>query len=238
MYRLIPLLDRILNFVVMIVCILLLLIGMYSFADNIWLYQHAVDKSILNYKPDLDWPLEDQTVSPYQVAWLHIFNTDIDYPVMKGKDNFEYLNKDPKGDFSLSGSIFLDFRNHSDFSDSYSLLYGHHMQCGAMFGALDRFQSEEYFEGHRTGRLVTSRKVFDLELFAVALSEETEQELFDPVGRTLEDIHTYLTAHSVIYNPPKEGKQILAMSTCSGEHFTQRLIVFGTIQDHIEKKKE
>ena len=157
---------------------------------------------------------------------------------MKGKDNFEYLNKDPKGEFSLSGSIFLDFRNHSDFSDNYSLLYGHHMQRGAMFGALDRFQNEEYFEGHRTGRVVASRKVFDLELFAVALSEETDQELFNPVGRTLEDILSYLADHSVIYDPPEEGKPILAMSTCSGEQFTQRLIVFGTLQDQNEKKKE
>lgn len=42
------------------------------------------------------------------VAWLTIDDTKIDYPVMQGKDNTEYLNKDPYGDYALAGSIFLD----------------------------------------------------------------------------------------------------------------------------------
>lgn len=147
--RVVPVLDRTLDITVMLVCALLLLIGGYSLADNFWIYEHATDRSILNYKPDLNWPLEEQVVSLDQVAWLHIFDTDVDYPVMQGKDNMKYLNTDPLGDFSLSGSVFLDYRNQSDFSDNYSLLYGHHMQHGAMFGALDNFQDQQYFAASR-----------------------------------------------------------------------------------------
>ena len=171
-------------------------------------------------------------VSPDQVAWLHIFNTEVDYPVMQGKDNMKFLNTDPLGDFSLSGSVFLDYRNRSDFSDRYSLLYGHHMQHGAMFGALDDFQDQEYFDEHREGRVVTKRKIFDLELFSVALTEGTDQKLFNPEERTVEDVLEYLGNHSVIYVPPKRGCRILAMSTCSGDRFTQRLLVFGTLEEH------
>lgn len=230
--RVIPVLDKSLDVVVLMICILLLLIGGYSLIDNYWLYQHAADRSILNYKPDLNWPLEEQVVSPDQVAWLHIFNTDVDYPVLQGKDNIEYLNKDPFGDFSLSGSIFLDYRNHSDFSDDYSLLYGHHMQHGAMFGALDDFQDRTYFEEHRKGRVVTRRGYFNLELFAVTLTEGTDQKLFDPEGRTAEEILESLRGNSLIYMIPKSGARILAMSTCSGDRFTQRLLVFGTLEEH------
>ncbi len=230
--RVVPVLDRTLDITVMLVCALLLLIGGYSLADNFWIYEHATDRSILNYKPDLNWPLEEQVVSPDQVAWLHIFDTDVDYPVMQGKDNMKYLNTDPLGDFSLSGSVFLDYRNQSDFSDNYSLLYGHHMQHGAMFGALDNFQDQQYFAGHREGRVVTRRRIFDLELFSVALTEGTDQKLFNPEGRTAEEVLEYLRSHSLIYVPPKSGCRILAMSTCSGDRFTQRLLVFGTMEEH------
>ena len=69
----------------------------------------------------------------------------------RGKENYEYLNKDPYGEFSLSGSIFLDARNDPDFKDDYSLIYGHHMEKGAMFGALDDFQDRAYFDQRRSG---------------------------------------------------------------------------------------
>lgn len=228
----IPVLDKSLDVVVMMVCMLLLLIGGYSLLDNFWLYQHAVDRSILNYKPDLNWPLEEQVLSPDQVAWIHVFNTGIDYPVLQGDDNTEYLNTDPFGDFSLSGSIFLDYRNHSDFSDDYSLLYGHHMQHGAMFGALDDFLDQTYFEGHREGRVVTRHRIFDLDLFAVTVTEGTDQVFFNPEGRSSEEVLETLRDSALIYEPPKTGVRILAMSTCSGDRFTQRLLLFGTIEEH------
>ncbi|MBR1845920.1 MAG: class B sortase, partial [Oscillospiraceae bacterium] len=63
---------------------------------------------------------------------------------MQGETNGKYLNTDPYGEYSLSGSIFLDSRNAGDFSDSYSLVYGHHMADGMMFGALDAFFDEGY----------------------------------------------------------------------------------------------
>lgn len=55
---------------------------------------------------------------------------------MQGEDNMEYLNKDPYGDYSLSGSIYMDSRNTSDMSDDYLLLYGHHMENDYMFGSI------------------------------------------------------------------------------------------------------
>ena len=65
----------------------------------------------------------------------------------------EYVNKDVYGEFSLSGTAFLDSENTSDFSDCYNLLFGHHMANGAMFGDVARFTDRTYFEKHQTGRL-------------------------------------------------------------------------------------
>ncbi|MCR5793722.1 MAG: class B sortase, partial [Solobacterium sp.] len=68
---------------------------------------------------------------------LVIDDTGIDFPVMQGSDNTEYLTKDPDGNYSVCGSVFLDCRNSADLSDPYNLVYGHHMRGQYMFGALD-----------------------------------------------------------------------------------------------------
>lgn len=84
------------------------------------------------------------------IGWLTIDHTDIDYPVMQGKTNTEYLNKNPLGQISVSGSIFLDSASKSDFSDPYSVAQG------KMFGALDGFQDFSYLKSHSSGTLKTA----------------------------------------------------------------------------------
>ena len=125
------------NFIVAIVSLLLFLICLYAMIDAAMVYNGANDSEIMKYKPAAGNTEELRELSEDAVAWITVDGTRIDYPVMQGKTNSEYLNKDPYGEFSLSGSIFLDNRNNKTFSDPYSLIYGHHMEYGAMFGALD-----------------------------------------------------------------------------------------------------
>ena len=82
---------------------------------------------------------ELQKINPEVFGWLNIPDTHIDYPLVQAEGNSKYVNTDVKGNFSLSGSIFLDCRNHKDFSDCNHIIYGHHMQKDAMFGELERF---------------------------------------------------------------------------------------------------
>ncbi len=63
---------------------------------------------------------------------------------------------------SLTGAIYLAAGNAPDMSDSYNLIYGHHMDNGAMFGGLDRYRARSYFESHREGILVSQSAVYDL----------------------------------------------------------------------------
>ena len=92
-------------------------------------------------------------------AWLTVDGTKIDYPVVQGETNLEYINQDIYGEFALSGSIFLDSRNDRKFIDSYSLLYGHHMDNGAMFGDVMNYKEKEYFESHKTGTLYLNEQL-------------------------------------------------------------------------------
>ena len=141
------------DYIVLIAALLLFLICLYAMIDAYMVYAGANDSNIMKYKPAAGDTEMLRELSDDAVAWLTVDGTRIDYPVMQGKTNDDYLNKDPYGEFSLSGSIFLDSRNDKMFSDPYSLVYGHHMEYGAMFGSLDGYADREYFDAHRTGTL-------------------------------------------------------------------------------------
>ena len=225
--------DSAVNRIVAILCLLLFLICLYAMIDAVNVYMNANDKSVLKYKPQLGHGSEALgELSDDAVAWLTIDNTSIDYPVMQGRNNEEYINKDPFGEFSLSGSIFLDSRNRGDFSDPYSILYGHHMEHGAMFGALDDFIKQEYFDQHRTGTLITtSGQDYTIRLFAACKADATEKTVFDPPDSTNEELLQYLKQHAAVFEPQgvDAHSRILAMTTCQSAESIERMIVFGIL---------
>ena len=69
-----------------------------------------------------------QALNPDVCGWLTIDGTHIDYPLVQGATNMDYINRDVYGEFSLSGAVFLDSRSKADFSDGYSIVYAHHME--------------------------------------------------------------------------------------------------------------
>ena len=99
---------------------------------------------LLQYRPNVEEnepPYLDDLIliNPDTRAWLTIYGTNIDYPVMQGKDDMEYLNKDVYGKFSITGSIYESYKYPKDFSAPYTLIYGHHMANGSMFGDIEKF---------------------------------------------------------------------------------------------------
>lgn len=222
--------DRVVAFVSLI----LFLICFYAMIDAYMVYTGASDTSVLRYKPEIGNAEALSELSKDAVAWLTIDNTKIDYPVMQGKTNEEYLNKDPYGQYSLSGSIFLDSRNDRSFSDDYSLVYGHHMEYGVMFGALDEYIKQDYFDTHKTGTLIVeSGKSYKIGIFASCMAQATESVIFDPEATDNKTLLEYLQKHAVIYYPQEVGvsSKIIALSTCQSAENTERMIVFGTLNE-------
>ena len=220
------------NFIVAIVSLLLFLICLYAMIDAAMVYNGANDSEIMKYKPTAGNTEELRELSEDAVAWITIDDTRIDYPVMQGKTNAEYLNKDPYGEFSLSGSIFLDNRNDKTFSDPYSLIYGHHMEYGAMFGALDEYKDKSYFEAHRTGLLtVTNGDEYNIRFFAACKAQATEKVIFDPPESNNQALLDYLNEHAFIYDPSgvSAGLKLIALSTCQSAESNERMIVFGVL---------
>lgn len=229
--RVVRVLDKTLDTAIVIVCILLLLIGTYSLLDNLWLYNNAQDKSVLRYRPEQGQLLTaERKITEKQVAWITIHDSGVDFPIFQGEDNVEYLNKSPYGDFALSGSIFLDYRNDPAFTDEYNLVYGHHMSGGAMFGSLDEFQDRSFFDRHRDGSLTTETRQYSVRLFAVVSARGDLDILFNPGFFSRAAILDYLRKNGEIFLEPEDEGAILALSTCAGATDVSRLLVIGTIR--------
>ena len=78
------------------------------------------------------------------VAWIQIPGIGVDYPVVQGKDNEHYLHYTFDGKANKAGSIFLDYRNRADFTDSKVILYGHNMKDGSMFSNLKKYRDADF----------------------------------------------------------------------------------------------
>lgn len=233
--------NKILGFLAAVLILLMLLYGGYSLWDTYSLYRDAfADNDLMRFKPGGDDPsnptLEElMAVNPDVRGWITIDDTNIDYPVVQGETDMEYINKDVYGEFALSGSIFLDCRNQPDFSDSYSLLYGHHMANGAMFGDVVEFVNPGYFETHQTGTLYLSGSTYQIMLFACVKANSSDSLIYNPGAQnpeTMADFLNYVKEQSVQYREIgiTQDDRIIGLSTCAEAQTNGRVIVFGRLE--------
>lgn len=226
--------DQLFNWLVRIALLLALLYSGYALWDNFMISRGAnLDSQIAKYKPTPSNPTlsELQAINPDVCAWLTLDDTHVDYPVLHGADNTRYLNRDVYGKYSLSGSIFLDYRNSPDFTDSYSLLYGHHMDGGAMFGDIVKFEDGAYFAQHQTGTLITSGKTFRLKIYAALHEDAYQSPLFDMVEdeeKYMKQLE-YIRQHAVQYREAgtTASDRVLAMSTCASATTNGRTVLIA-----------
>lgn len=237
-------LDRALTAVAGVILVLALLYSGYALWDTWRIYEGAaVDESLLKYKPSPNTAggnnfAELLAINPDVCAWLTVDGTSIDYPVVRGEDNVAYVNTDVYGRFSLSGSIFLDCRNTADFSDAYSLIYGHHMEGNVMFGELARFSEASYFEEHPLGTLLLPDGTYDIEFFACLQVDAYDAQIFGPGKLTEGEVTALLEracSEALQYRDiGVSGKdKVLALSTCSDAATNARTIVLGRLVETV-----
>lgn len=230
----------------------LILYSGYVLYDTFYTQENAKSGwDLLQYKPVIleDVPAPEagenrlaKINSDYR-AWLTLYETNIDYPVMQGDNDLYYANHDIYKEVSLTGAIYLAAGNNGSITDSYNLIYGHHMDNGAMFGALDLFRDQSYFNAHREGLLVSRSAVYDLYAFAVAETDAYQNRIY-AVGDRMDDLLTFLRANLTDADPdgadwsrdttvpifdeaPLDGAtKIVALSTCAAANTNGRLVVF------------
>ena len=183
-------------------------------------------------------------INPDVNGWLTMPGTAIDYPLVRGSTNHTYINKDVYGNFALSGSIFLDSRNDAYYRDLYSLLYGHNMSKHRMFGDVNLYKDEAFFNENQTGQLYLRDRLHDLQSISCIVCGASDYMIFNPThweGATAETIlnavqekalYVSETGLNALKAQLDAGEQprILALSTCSDE-FTDARTVLLTLID-------
>ena len=74
------------------------------------------------------------------IGWLNVEALDISYPMVRGTDNDYYLHRTFKKEDNFAGSIFMDYLNNPNLKDQNTIIYGHNMKNGSMFGTLEQFR--------------------------------------------------------------------------------------------------
>jgi len=175
-----------------------------------------------------------QAVNPDAVAWLSCPGSAIDYPVLRAADYNQYLRRLPDGTYNVNGSLFIDFNCAFDFTDKLTVVYGHNMKSGQMFGSLAKYKEQEYYREHPYFLLYTpgnAEKRIDL-LYGCVISVEDWQERAFSYQANLNALLAY-AAHNTTFTSQAQytpEDSIVALSTCSYEFNGARFVVLGVLR--------
>ena len=169
------------------------------------------------------------------VGWIAIPGTKISYPLLHWTDNDFYLKHTWKQTPNSNGSIFIECQNNSDFTDFNTIIYGHNMQSGVMFGSLRKYKSEKYWAEHPSFYIACDQGVLRYDIFAAhkagidtiiyGLELDTEQKKTQFI-RFANDYSFYDTG---IY--PTVDDRIVTLSTCTGQGHASRWVVQGVLNE-------
>ena len=240
--------NRILSIMAGILILLMLSYGMYSLWDTYKIYANSfVDEELLKFRPTDDGEdnptLKDlKKLNPDVKAWIQVPKTNIDYPVVQGQDDMEYINKNVYGEFELSGAIFLSCLNKDDFSDPYNLVYGHNMKNGGMFADVADFTNKEYFETHQKGKLYLTDATRKIRFFACMKVTAADAKIYHPDGyrkENLKDLLDYIQANAVQYRDVNvaDENSLIALSTCSEAETNGRVVLIGKLEREVAEKQ-
>ena len=228
--------DRLISVLAGFLALLVICYGGYSLYDN-WLIDHqGLSGDLMKYKPSTGNSIslaELIAINPDVIGWIEIDDTRIDQPLVQSKkDDLEYVNKSPLGEFSVGGSCFLSVQNHGDLSDPYNLTYGHHIENGGMYGDVSEFLKEDYFNSHQTGTLQTLDQTWAIEVFAIVTANPDENMIYNTgqyEQNGVASLDAFLRERSTHYREIGigPGDQIISLSTCYNTETNGRAILFG-----------
>lgn len=199
------------------------------------------DGNIMPYnKVEVDFEGLKKTNSDV-VAWIQFEHVDISYPVVQGKDNSYYLNHTVTKTENKAGSIFMDYKNNSDFSDMNTLIYGHNMKNGTMFGLMGRYKNSEFYLGRDCFWIYTPKADYRYKIFACYEPKADDENVYSFWTGPCEEYGQYLINAKNAAKYPIENTElnqenkIVTLSTCTSRGSDYRFVVQGKLIEVIEK---
>lgn len=164
--------------------------------------------------------------------WLSVDNTNINYPVVQSKDNSYYLDKDFYGKKSISGTLFMDYRNKS-LDDQNVIVYGHNMKNKTMFNNLNKFKDDDFFKENNRIKITMDEKEFLYEVFS-AYIVESDYDYLKTSFNSKSDYQKYIdaiTSKSLHESNIKvsSNDKIVTLSTCTYEFDDARMVIHGKL---------
>lgn len=173
-------------------------------------------------------------INPDTIGWIRFYPEpeEINYPIVQGTDDQQYLHKTFSANENTLGAIFLKTANNSSFTDRNSIIYGHRMRNGSMFRHLSDYSDKSFWEENpyfyiytRDGRKITyhiysvgevvdATRTYDIEFF----SDEDFQGFLNMTKETA----AYDTGIDVDI-----GDTIVTLSTCTSASDQHRFVVRG-----------
>ncbi len=195
------------------------------------------------------------------IGWIHIPGTEIDYPVAQSVDTPDYyLHRDLNKEYSFAGTIFADSGANLQTLSNNVVLYGHHMRNGSMFASLENYDSEEYFNQHKTivfdtinGRQtyevisafrISANNEFKYASFLESKDEEEMQQWIDEVlersyikGTTASRSDKFLTLSTCDYTLSDGRFVVVAKMVSNSDMAVKKYITLNEYQSGKESEK-
>ena len=175
---------------------------------------------------------ELKSINDDVVGWIYMEALpEINYPIVHGEDNDYYLHRTYKKEDNFAGTIFIDSSNSPDFSDQNTIVYGHNMKNGSMFGKLKYYQKQETIDKSKYFWILTPEEDYKYEIFAVYVanvSGDTYTLIKGPGQETI-DYGNAMQNKSLLDLEKRdfiETDKIVTLSTCTGNTST-RFVVQG-----------
>jgi sortase B len=174
-----------------------------------------------------------EAVNSDYVGWIVVDGTKINYPFVLGSDNSFYLNHNFQKRRLKHGAIFMDYRNKSDFSDRHIVLYGHAMRDNSMFGAIDLYKRQSFFNSHSTIEIRLKNETRIYKIFSAYQVDASITRLSVPANnRSLSSLFETFTSRAMYpTNTDITNKDhILTLVSCTDDVENGRIIVHAVLQ--------
>ena len=168
---------------------------------------------------------------PDMVGWITIEGTDVDFPVVQGKDNEFYLNHTYKGEYHPFGEVFMDKDDKPDYSDQNTVLYGHNVRSGHVFHDLEQYKEQAFRDAHPYIEIdtVDGKKTYEI----VAVYTASAYDSYRKPNYSEEEWEKFREwvkgKNRIKESLPDRDARILTLSTCSDEE--DRLVVHAVLKD-------
>ena len=173
---------------------------------------------------------ELKNINQDSIAWIRIDDTNINYPIVQGTDNEEYIKKDIYKNTSKGGCIFVDCNSINPFHDLNTVVYGHNLNNGAMFNDLKKYENEEFARDHRKIYIAMENESLRIyKVFGFAKVNWDNNEIYDNSVNDLNDLYERIGKYNQIniVENLDTSKPVITLSTCTNANKNERYVVFA-----------